>query len=151
MGIDPTWFLPIPSRSMRRYAVRLVLTLAVSACVASEVVATGAADTTSTTVGAVSTSTLRAPTTTGAASLYVEFVDGSVSGPEVVEVGLGEIVGIWVLSDVDDELHVHGYDLFFPIEAGVPFHLSFAADIPGSFEVEVHTGHRHLFDIRVNG
>jgi len=125
--------------------------------------------TTSTTVTSATTTGLRAittppmtdtttprattvpPTSTVRAPIDVEFVDGVVSGPDVFEVGLGETVAIWILSDVDDEIHVHGYDRVFDLEAGVPLRLGFVADLPGIFEVEVHAGHTHLFEIRVTG
>lgn len=124
---------------------------------------------TSTTVASVTTTSIRVittppmtdtmppdattvpPTSTAASSIDVEISDGVVSGPDVFEVDLGETVAIWVLSDVDDEIHVHGYDRSFDLDAGVPFRLGFVADIPGIFEVEAHTGHIHLFEIRVTG
>jgi hypothetical protein len=90
-------------------------------------------------------------TTTTIAPTIIEIASGEVEGPGVIEVDLGETVGVWVVSDIDDELHVHGYDLVFEIEAGVPLNLSFVADIPGVFEVEVHSIHAHIFDIRVVG
>lgn len=81
----------------------------------------------------------------------VEFSGGAVSGPDVIQVDLGETVDVWVVSDVDDQMHVHGYDLLIDLVAGEPFHLSFLADVPGIFEVEVHTGHTVLFELRVEG
>lgn len=81
----------------------------------------------------------------------MEFVDGEIVGPDVFEVELGETVDIWIRSDVDDEVHVHGYDLTYALEAGDPFHLSFVADVPGIFEVEVHAGHTVLFEVEVSG
>jgi hypothetical protein len=90
-------------------------------------------------------------TTTTIATTVIEIADGAVDGSGVIEVSLGETVDLWVVSDIDDELHVHGYDLVFEVEAGVPLNLSFAADIPGVFEVEVHSTHAHVFDIRVVG
>lgn len=81
----------------------------------------------------------------------MEFVGGEVIGPDVFEVELGEPVDIWIRSDVDDEVHVHGYDLIYDLGAGERLHLSFVADVPGIFEVEVHTGHTILFELRVSG
>lgn len=81
----------------------------------------------------------------------MELVEGDVIGPDVLEVELGESVDIWIRSDVDDEVHVHGYDLVYDLEAGEPLHLSFVADVPGIFEVEVHTGHTILFELQVSG
>lgn len=113
-----------------------------------------------TTADAPSTSTTKAPilststvgtTTTPVPEIDVEFSGGEVDGPGVFGVELDSTVDIWVLSDVDDEMHVHGYDLYFEVAADIPANLSFVADVPGIFEVEVHTGHTHLFDIEVSG
>jgi hypothetical protein len=64
---------------------------------------------------------------------------------------LGDQVSVWVLSDVDAEIHVHGYDLFFDATAGVPIEVSLLADLPGIFEVEVEGSHTLLFDLEVTG
>jgi hypothetical protein len=81
----------------------------------------------------------------------VEFGSGEIHGTDVFQIDLDETVDIWVLSDVDEEIHVHGYDLYFDLVAGEPHHLSFVADIPGVFDVEIHTGHTLLFELRVGG
>lgn len=137
-----------------------LLALAVAACggdgAAVDATSTIPVPTTSTiavtsTVAAVPTTTMAPATTTTSPSMDVELAGGEVSGPEVIEVALGEEVDVWILSDLDDELHVHGYDLYFDLEAGVPFNLSFPADVPGVFEVEVHTGHTLLFELEVAG
>jgi hypothetical protein len=112
---------------------------------------TSTADPTATTNSLAPTTTVMAATTTTELQIDIEFVGGEVVGPETFEVELGDNVDIWVLSDVNDEMHVHGYNLFYDLEAGVPFHLSFPADVPGVFEVEVHTGHAQLFEIQVTG
>ena len=116
---------------------------------------TGVTTTTSqplTTPTAAGISTTSSPTTISTVpEPLLEISAGEVTGPDIVEVDLGEAVDIWVLSDIHDEIHVHGYDLFFDLEAGVPLNLTFSADIPGVFEVEVHTGHTHLLDIEVQG
>lgn len=107
--------------------------------------------TTSTITGPTTSTSVAETTTTTGQEIDVEFANGEVAGAEMFQVDLGDTVDIWVLSDVDDEMHVHGYDLFYDLEAGVPFHLDFVADVPGIFEVEVHTGHTRLFDIEVSG
>lgn len=90
-------------------------------------------------------------TTTTIEATLVQVRGGEVEGPDVIEVDLGATVGVWVLSDTDGEIHVHGYDLTFEMSGGTPFQVTFVADVPGVFEVEAHTGHIHLFDIRVVG
>ena len=75
----------------------------------------------------------------------IVIADGQVlGGPLELEVGLGDEVVIQVTSDVDNEVHVHGYDLGFDIG---PDHLSeirFVADIPGIFEIELHDANHTL-------
>ncbi|HEX6300129.1 MAG TPA: hypothetical protein VF148_06675 [Acidimicrobiia bacterium] len=101
----------------------------------------------------LSTITTMSPeiTTTTLVQIDVEIADGDVQGPGTFEVSLGETVDIWILSDVDDEIHVHGNDLRFDLPVGVPFHLTFEADVPGVFEVETHGLQEPLFEIEVTG
>lgn len=147
---------------MRLPVLVALFALVVSACggaLSGETTTTGASTTTSvsnatTTTDPGTTTTVIDPRTTTTTSIplpLVEIASGHVSGPEQIAVALGETAEVRVLSDVDDELHVHGYDLVFDLEAGVPLDISFVADIPGVFEVEVHTGHTHVLEIRVEG
>ncbi len=144
---------------MRVFLVSVALTVAVASCALDEasVSTTTSVDTSPSSTSLVSTTVMPEPRTTTTTpsetatttpEIDVEFVDGEVIGPDVFEVGLGERFDIWIRSDVDDEMHVHGYDLVYDLGAGEPFHLSFVADVPGIFEVEVHTGHAS-FDIEV--
>ena len=62
-----------------------------------------------------------------------------VGGVKEIEVISGETGAFTVTSDVDDELHFHGYDLYIDLKAGKPSEFSFKADIEGVFELESHT------------
>jgi hypothetical protein len=105
-----------------------------------------------TTTSPVVTTTVGVETSTTATdAVDVAIAGGIASGPAVFSYDLGDTVDITVTSDVDDELHVHGYDLVFALTADVPITLDFVADVPGVFEVEIHTGHSHVFDIEVSG
>ncbi len=106
---------------------------------------------TTTVASVVTSTTVEAATTTTENPVDVVIDDGVASGPTVFSYDVGDTVDITVVSDVDDELHVHGYDLVFEINADVPITLDFVADVPGVFEVEIHTGHAHVFDIEVSG
>jgi hypothetical protein len=97
-----------------------------------------------------STSTTRAATTT-TVQIDVSFEGGVVNGPERIAVTLADEVSVWVLSDEEAEIHVHGYDLFFDATAGVPVDVTFIADVPGIFEVEVEGSHTILFQLEVTG
>ena len=50
----------------------------------------------------------------------------------------GERVRFRVVSDVTDEIHVHGFDITREVPAGGSVSFNFAADIEGVFEVELH-------------
>ena len=68
----------------------------------------------------------------------IAVVDGSVAGgSERFEIDLGETVTIRVAADVDEEVHVHGYDIFGDVTPSTPAEISFEASIPGVFEVEL--------------
>lgn len=135
-----------------------VLALAV-ACGDAEPVATTTSErsptsslgATTTTTSDVVTTTLEPDTTTTTNPVDVVIAGGVASGATVFSYDVGDTVDITVVSDVDDELHVHGYDLLFDLTAGEALILDFVADVPGVFEVEIHTGHTHVFDIEVSG
>ncbi|MGA7272390.1 MAG: hypothetical protein WB239_15060 [Acidimicrobiia bacterium] len=62
---------------------------------------------------------------------------GEVSGPDTLDFKLGDEAAFEVVADVADEVHVHGYDLHFDTQPGVPVKVRFTADVPGEFEVEL--------------
>ncbi len=133
--------------------------LVVSACGGGEEVATttsvAVSSTTTTTVTPTTTlpqtTTTIVATTTTTEQVDVSFEGGVVTGPERISAAIGEQVSVWVLSDVDAEIHVHGYDLFFDATAGVPLEVVLTADVPGIFEVEVEGAHTLLFELEVTG
>jgi hypothetical protein len=147
---------------MRLTLVLATLFLLIVACGGGEEAATSTtsepeSSTTSTTKATTttsntlpSTSTTRAATTT-TVQIDVSFEGGVVNGPERIAVTLADEVSVWVLSDEEAEIHVHGYDLFFDATAGVPVDVTFIADVPGIFEVEVEGSHTILFQLEVTG
>jgi heme/copper-type cytochrome/quinol oxidase subunit 2 len=66
-----------------------------------------------------------------------------------VPVPAGEQVTLAITSDVADEVHVHGYDLTAALTRGQPTELTFAATIPGVFEVELHDAGTVLLTLQV--
>lgn len=71
-------------------------------------------------------------------TIELTVVGGEVSGDTGrVEVAAGEPVSLTVTADVADEVHVHGYDLLVDTVPGQPAQLSFVADTPGVFEIEL--------------
>ena len=64
-------------------------------------------------------------------------------------VELGSTVGVIVEADVEEQVHIHGYDLLVDVGPGNPVDLSFLADSPGTFEIELEQSGRFLFEIQV--
>ncbi len=118
------------------------------------VTTTTAPDAAATSTTVVTTTTAPPVTTTTmdpGALIEVEFSAGDIIGSGRFEVPLGETVTIRVTSDVAEEIHVHGYDLTLELVAGTTGELTFVADIPGVFEVELERSHLPLFDLEVGG
>lgn len=92
-------------------------------------------------------------TATGAAVERIEITvsGGEVEGPGTVSLEAGAEVELVVTSDVADEIHVHGYDLHQDVAAGETATLTFTADIPGAFEVELEESKTHLVELQVRG
>jgi hypothetical protein len=145
---------------MRTTLVTLVgFALILAACGGGEEVATTTTPPSTTTTTQVTTTSTTLPptaptvaeTTTTIRQIDVTFEGGVVTGPGRVTATVGDQVSVWVLSDIDAEIHVHGYDLFFDAAAGVPVEVTVTADVPGIFEVEVEGSHTLLFDLEVTG
>jgi heme/copper-type cytochrome/quinol oxidase subunit 2 len=76
--------------------------------------------------------------------------DGKVTPkPRRVDVPKDSQVRLTVTSDVDDELHVHGYEIEEELEAGRPTTVEFVADQQGVFEVETHETELQLMQLEV--
>lgn len=137
-------------RGMDMIAVFAALTLALAGCGADGTDGAGA-DASATTS---STPTSSAPTgeTDSANAATASFtVEGGerVSGPERVEVAVGETVAIKVISDTADEVHVHGYNKTVALRPGEPATLEFEAAIAGVWEIELHGSGALLTELRV--
>lgn len=88
---------------------------------------------------------------------------GSDSEPQVVEFRQGKVIGglkkltfrkgdriqFAVASDVDDEVHVHGYDVKQDVAGGQTAKFSFKGSIEGIFEVELENRGVQLAELRV--
>ena len=73
-----------------------------------------------------------------------------VGGVEELEVTEGQRVRFTVVSDVADEVHVHGYDLMKDVSAGGQATFSFKATITGIFEAELEDRGVQVASIRVD-
>ena len=67
-----------------------------------------------------------------------------------VEASVGDIVEIRITSDVDEEVHVHGYDIMADVTAGAATEMRFEADVPGIWEVELEHAGTPLFELVVS-
>jgi hypothetical protein len=123
-------------------AVALLLVATTAAC--------GRAAAADTKPGSSSTAEAPAAQTGHAHTVRFEVKDGRlVTGPRSLDVRLGEQVVVEVVSTAADELHVHGYDREAPVEPGKTAQVSFTADLPGVFDVELHGSDLKLCELRV--
>lgn len=133
-------------------ALLLAAALAVAGCASGEDSAgTGdgtpvsAAPTTGTT-----TPTGAASATKSAIEVVIAVKDGMVSPPtHRVKIAKGATVRLLITSDVDDEVHVHGYDVEKELPAGQQADVQFVADQAGLFEVETHESGIQLVQLEV--
>jgi hypothetical protein len=145
--------------ALRRWAAPAVLTIATVLTVAAcdgdgSSQATGATTTTATTTTTISGSaTSGEPTTTtepATPAIEVRVAGGKVQGGVRREqVRRGDAVVLRVVADVADEVHLHGYDRSADVGPGKPAQISFTADIPGVFEVELEQRKQKLLELEV--
>lgn len=74
---------------------------------------------------------------------------GKVTAPPAFSVKQGSEVTIQVISDVADEVHLHGYDLSKPVAPGQTFELKFVAATAGRFEIELEKAGLTLGNLEV--
>ena len=73
-----------------------------------------------------------------------------VGGVQELEFSKGDEIRFRVVSDVSDEVHVHGYDVSKEVAAGGSVGFDFAADIDGVYEVELEERMEPIIELRVN-
>ena len=83
------------------------------------------------------------------AIIDVQVIGGEVTAPDRPEVDVGSTVLLVVTADVTDEVHVHGYDYFLDLTPGATVDVTFVADIPGIFEIELEGSGLLLFELVV--
>lgn len=72
-------------------------------------------------------------------TIAVVVADGKVTPKaEEVRVKRGQSVLVTLVSDVDESIHVHGYDKTAEAAPGKPGDVKFTADLSGVFEIETH-------------
>jgi hypothetical protein len=74
-------------------------------------------------------------------------VDVRYPGAETAQ--RGDVVEIVIVSDVADQIHLHGYDIEAEVSPSTPTKVRFVADLPGIYEVEFEGSGQELFDLEV--
>src|SRR5918996_2094679 len=107
-------------------------------------------ETTTTTTGETITTTTTTTVEENVVRAQIVVRGGVVSGPERVELELGQRLVLVVRADVPDEVHVHGYDLMQDVAPGEPARFSFRVDDPGRFDVELEQRQQPLTELVVS-
>ena len=85
------------------------------------------------------------------ATVEVTFAGGEVTIDDGrPKVSVGDLVEVTVTSDVVDEVHVHGYDVYHGVVPGEATVFRFEADAPGIWEVELEGAGALLFELVVS-
>ena len=96
------------------------------------------------------TATTTIPAVEPPTAVRVRVVGGAPQGGIVRKtVKRGDRVVLIVVSDVADEVHVHGYDLMQDVAAGGTARIRFRATVPGRFEVELEDRGAQIADLTV--
>jgi hypothetical protein len=141
-------------------AIAAALLLGLSACGGSDDDGGEAAQTgtpTETIEETTTEETTTAETTTeaeeeGPVKIRLAYRGGKLSGDTgTVRVPRGAEVELTVRADIEDEVHLHGYDLAADVAPGRPAQINFDADERGRFIVELEHLHLHIVTLRVRG
>jgi hypothetical protein len=86
----------------------------------------------------------------GPRQIRISYRGGKLGGDAGnVRVRRGEEIMLTVRADVEEEVHVHGYDLSAAVAPGHPAKISFVADQQGEFIIELEHLHLHIAELRV--
>jgi len=81
--------------------------------------------------------------------VVVEVEGQRLPDPATIEVTQGQRVSLRVEANVSDEVHVHGYELLTALSPGERATITFRADIPGVFEIELERAGQLLARLEV--
>ena len=91
------------------------------------------------------------PTTIDPNLFALEVKDGEViGGIPRFKIDVGATATVVVTADVNDHVHLHGYDILTDVTPGEPVTISWEADIPGIFEAELEDGGQEIFEVEVS-
>ena len=74
----------------------------------------------------------------------------TLDADERIEASVGDVVTLTVDSDVPEEIHVHGYDIFADVMPDATTTMTFTADTPGRFEIEFELSHAFIAELVVS-
>ena len=81
---------------------------------------------------------------------HIVITDGWVTeGPNVIKAKRGDTVRLTFMSNAEDELHLHGYDIAIPLLPNQIGVLEFEAKYPGRFGYELHQAHREIGAVEI--
>jgi hypothetical protein len=72
------------------------------------------------------------------------------SGVQRIDARQGQRVVITIVSQVTDHAHLHGYDLLVDVGGGRPARITFVAETPGRFEMELEDRGQPIADLRIS-
>jgi hypothetical protein len=137
-------------------AIALIAVLALPACGGSDETGadTNAAATTAQDSEGETTDATTEETTTeeqqGPTRIRIQYAGGEARGDTgTVRIERGAEVELIVRADIEDEVHLHGYDLVAEVAPGHPARISFEADDAGRFIAELEHLHLHIVTLRV--
>ena len=109
---------------------------------------TEAETTTEATTTEVTTTTTAEPS--GPVKVRITYRDGKLSGDTgTVPIEKGADVQLMVRADVEDEVHLHGYDLSAEVAPGHQARINFKADDAGKFIAELESLELHIVTLRI--
>jgi len=93
--------------------------------------------------------TVNGKAVSGVATIRVR--DGKpVGGITKLDYTKGDQIRIKVVSDVADEVHLHGYDIGKDVKAGGSVSFDLPASLEGVFEIELESRKEQIAELRVN-
>ncbi len=83
--------------------------------------------------------------------IQIEYLGGEVITSETrVSVSDGDVVVFSIISDVDEQIHVHGVDYLGEVSSGSsPSYLGFEVEVSGIFEVEFENSRTFITELLV--
>jgi hypothetical protein len=100
--------------------------------------------------GAASTPSTSASAAAPPAVKTIRVVNGQPQGGiQKLSFAKGDQIRLRVVSDVADEIHIHGYDLHKDVAKDGSVQFSFPASIEGRFEIELENAGTQIADLEV--